>query len=305
LILPFSPPDIIPSLWRFAEENDEEEIRNYCVNQLLSDPLSVFKDSLQSLEVSQWRTILQSELINCTEYELAYALSSWFKSLNYVSQEEKWELFSYLRLGTYSFQAMADHLSTMVPKLPERVLFPVIRYYTLHDEKFKSQNPKLFEMRTLQKERFQPDQISSCVVDINPSAKGVQYTLKMSSLCPGLPNNYETLTSGNWNYPGAATNYGGTQSIDAVYGSCVRVSAIILSTPSQGDFACHNWGYGYIPQITLQYSSDGIEFHTIRSLSDISEQPGPLSFEFDPVVALVVRLRSDTSYVVTGSFIVM
>jgi len=119
-------------------------------------------------------------------------------------------------------------------------------------------------MREFQREHYAPMQlISNEHLQLTTTAKDKPWNLLMSSVYGGLANSYESLISGKWNQPGAATNYGpcvayGTdhQFIQASFDYQVLVSKIILSSPTHGNFASQGWGNGYISQITITYSKD-------------------------------------------------
>ena len=141
-----------------------------------------------------------------------------------------------------------------------------------------------------------------------PVAKGRVWTLTMSSQYGGLPNNYETLTSGNWNQPGCATmmtaNVPGTY-IQAAFDVPVYVSKVIVSSPSEGTFALQGWGRGYISQLSIQYSKDDDSpFELIKSLNGTADIEGPIEIDISDKNVIGKRFRlTSAGYVATGSFI--
>lgn len=82
-------------------------------------------------------------------------------------------------------------------------------------------------------------------------ARNIPWRLTMSSTYGGLPNNYATLTDGRHGYPGAATNSGGTQWIEARFEDPVFPQRLLLSEPTHGAFAQQQWRGGTLLRGTV------------------------------------------------------
>jgi len=200
--------------------------------------------------------------------------------------------------------------------ISESLLYPFLRYHNapkddLQSATFLSQNPKLFELRTFQNEKYKIGQLKSKEDSkLNLSAKGRPWTLTMSSQYGGLSNDYASLVSENWNYPGAGTNYGannaeGYQYIQATFDAPVHVSKFILSGPSKGAFRDQGWGFSYLTQLSIQYSvDDESPFTLIKNLAEITENDGPIEIDVSDLNIVGKRFRlTSVGYVATGSFI--
>ena len=288
------PIDSIHLFWKHCESIGDKTLSNFAKNIIMKNPLEVFSSAgLREISISQWEEIVQWENIQCTEYELVTALSAW-SSLRFNYPSDVINLFTnvvpHLRLGQFTFSQLVREIHSQVNFLTCETLYPFIRYHLLPKPDFLEKNKKLFEMRDYQKENYSVGQLTSKTIFQRAvsSANGKAWSLTIHPVkYLGLPNNYETLVSRKWNYPGCGTEYRDDWDgepelhyVEAEFDEFVRVTKVIISSPTKGEFLNGGWGLGYIPQCSLEYSKDdGSSFELLRNFSDIIEIDGPIEID--------------------------
>jgi len=304
------PAESTPLFWRYCDSIGDKNFANLAKNILLKSPLEVFGSAgFREISLSQWEEIVQSEHIQCTEYELIASFAKWAGVNDVVikrNEERVHKIVSQFRLGQFTLPQLLKEIHQYRTVLTSKVIYPFVRYFFLAKEKsspFIAQNRKLFTLREFQHEHYKLGQLVSSETELMCAAKGLPWTLTMSSEYAGLPNNYSSLVDGNWNLPGCATNYGGTQYIEAAFDIPVSVTKLILSSPTKGLFASQGWGYGYISQLSLHYLRDD-KFELVKNLAGTADKDGPIEIDLTEfnLVGQKFRLIS-AAYVCTGSFI--
>ena len=309
------PAESVPLFWRYCESIGDKNMANYAKNLFIKTPLDVFSsEGSKEMTISQWEEIVQWEHIQCTEFEILASLFKWAHLSGKINDNRiKENIIPHIRLGQFTLPQLLKDVHPLHSIFAAELVYPFVRYHLLSKEKsaaFFEQNKKLFELREFQKENYKLGQLISRDAPITVTAKGRPWVLTMSSQYVGLPNNYETLTSGNWNQPGCATNYGPApgceyQFIQATYDMPVFVSKVIVSSPTKGTFAAQGWGNGYISQLSIQYSKeDDGPFELVKSLAGTVEKDGPIEIDISDKNIIGKRFRlTSVGYVATASFI--
>mmetsp|Transcript_19406 Transcript_19406/g.47435 ORF Transcript_19406/g.47435 Transcript_19406/m.47435 type:complete len:368 (-) Transcript_19406:226-1329(-) len=153
------------------------------------------------------------------------------------------------------------------------------------------------------------------------SPKGMEYQLQLSSLYPSIANTYASVVDGRHGYPGAATNRGASQFIQAVFTEDVFPTKVILSQPRFGLYAEQGWptegNYLHanmvieVPKSQEEYDADSkscrwITVGNVRSDLELANGAIEVPLNVPAGCAKVFRLwnsdRSLNTYVVTGTF---
>eukprot|EP00469_Lotharella_globosa_P000839 CAMPEP_0167797000 /NCGR_PEP_ID=MMETSP0111_2-20121227/15389_1 /TAXON_ID=91324 /ORGANISM="Lotharella globosa, Strain CCCM811" /LENGTH=344 /DNA_ID=CAMNT_0007691013 /DNA_START=1 /DNA_END=1035 /DNA_ORIENTATION=- len=153
------------------------------------------------------------------------------------------------------------------------------------------------------------------------SPKGVEFKLELSSLYPSIANSYASVVDGKHGYPGAATNRGASQYIQAVFPEDVFATKVTLSQPRFGVYAEQGWptegNYLHahmvieIPKSQDAYEADSktcewVTVGRVRSDEELENGAIEVPLELPEGHARVFRLwnedRSLNTYVVTGTF---
>eukprot|EP00470_Lotharella_oceanica_P003171 CAMPEP_0170174738 /NCGR_PEP_ID=MMETSP0040_2-20121228/7942_1 /TAXON_ID=641309 /ORGANISM="Lotharella oceanica, Strain CCMP622" /LENGTH=392 /DNA_ID=CAMNT_0010416499 /DNA_START=21 /DNA_END=1199 /DNA_ORIENTATION=+ len=117
------------------------------------------------------------------------------------------------------------------------------------------------------------------------SPQGLPYTFTQSSNYAGLPNDYATLVDGKHGWPGAATNAGPMEWMQADFGTSVVPTSVTLSEPMFGAFQTGGWAGGaylnnmriVVPQRYAREISDPAKHVTFMAGGEVWVEVGDYS----------------------------